>query len=109
MEKERITMKEAKQKFNNSLIRVGYCHLQSLLANLQPFAYSVNSFGWACDYYHLGSIVISTGYTPVGQQLPYEMVARYESQARESLANGEYDQIDLLLHEFVEEVEDYLK
>lgn len=60
----------------------GYCEAQYLLKVLDPFAYSAGAYGWACDYYYLTPyIVLSTGYSPVGECIPYDIVRKYEKKA----------------------------
>lgn len=60
MYKIKATKKEMKQ--NLYIIGVGYCKMQNLLKALEPAAYSSRREGWACDYYDIDDIIISTGY-----------------------------------------------
>ena len=64
------------------IIRVGYCNMQNLLAYKSAFAYSTRVEGWACDYYDIGGICISTGYSPIGNlQLDDNLTREYEQKA----------------------------
>ncbi len=82
MKKYRVSKKEIKAT-NNTVLKVPYCELQNLLAYSEPFAYSAGVYGWACDYYDIGGAVISTGYAPIGETVPYNLLDRYERAAEE--------------------------
>ena len=61
MYKIKATKKEMKQ--NLYIIGIGYCGAQNLLKALEPIAYSKRAEGWACDYYDIDDVIISTGYS----------------------------------------------
>ena len=73
------------------IYRVGYCKLQHLLRDEQAFAYSAGVYGWACDYYKVGDIYISTGYSPIGKAIDSELVRKYEKMAR-AITGKSYEQ-----------------
>jgi hypothetical protein len=62
-------------------LRVGYCKAQYLLSYESPIAYSAGDYGWACDYYNIDGVWISTGYSPIGRAVDYEMLKTYEYKA----------------------------
>ena len=68
-----------------NLLSVGYCDMQYLLRFENAFAYSKGVNGWACDYYEIEynnqSYVISTGYSPIGNRVDYDLVKNYEKLA----------------------------
>lgn len=80
-----MKIKTTKQFIKNNsatLWACGYCDLQYLLRAVDPFAYSAGAYGWACDYYNLTPyIVLSTGYSPVGVRLPFNIVKKYDNKA----------------------------
>ena len=72
---------------NYDVYKIGYCTIQHLLNGIEPFAYSARAEGWACDYYDLGGIVVSTGYSPTGTAVPYELSKKYDDKAAKVLGN----------------------
>lgn len=81
--KLKATKKQIKEGYNK-IIGIGYCNAQNLLAYQNEFAYSAGSNGWACDYYDVNGVCISTGYAYIHNQntnYDYEMLQKYESQA----------------------------
>lgn len=105
-----ITKKQIKEAcYKNELLKIGYCELQNLLRYKCPFAYSSSSYGWACDYYKIGNHVISTGYSPIGAQLPYELIKKYEDKAKKILEDKVGAEIELenLIDEFTIELNVY--
>ena len=102
-----MKLKASKKEFKGSnVLRVGYCKLQYLLQYKQPFAYSSGVNGWSCDYYDLGSVIISTGYQPIGKQVNHDIIATYEDIARKvssgTLNHKEKEKlIDNLIKDFV--------
>lgn len=67
MIKLRATKKEMRERFWY-ILSVGYCSMQSLLRERLPFAYSTRAEGWACDYYEVDGVLISTGYAPLSNK-----------------------------------------
>ena len=104
--KLKTTKKQIKDN-SRQILSVGYCALQSLLRYESPFAFSAGVYGWACDYYNINGVVISTGYQPIGTPPNYSMMAEYETKAQQ--INSDYSikyddqkaQTTTLLNEFV--------
>jgi hypothetical protein len=68
------------------ILSVGYCSMQSLLKERQPFAYSTRAEGWACDYYEVDGVLISEGYAPLSNKNmieDYSLIREYENKALE--------------------------
>ena len=80
--KLQATKKAIKNNFN-TVISIGYCDAQHLLHFKNPFAYSVGVYGWACDYYQIKNVCISTGYSPIGERVSYELLNELEHKAGE--------------------------
>ena len=107
----RVTKKEIRNSFQN-IISIGYCDAQFLLQYRSPFAYSAGTYGWACDYYDLGTTCISTGYSPLNGLKPdYDLLRRFEENAQRIVC-GDLDyetkkaRVDELLYQFVDAVLD---
>lgn len=75
------TTKKAINASGQKVLKVGYCDLQYLLEWLQPFAYSTRAEGWACDYYEINNVIVSTGYAPTGDAIDYSLIKEYEKKA----------------------------
>ena len=81
--KLRATKKEMREGYDK-VLRIGYCNAQNLLWGEEPFAYSAGRYGWCCDYYDIGGVLISTGYSPIeskGMRSDYERIREYECKA----------------------------
>ena len=101
-------MKEYEQ-----IICVSYCSLRHLLQFQDPIAYSTRAEGWACDYYDINGVLISTGYAPLSSKntnASYDMIKKYDDKARQILTNakaGDYyapaKKITKLLYKFIDE------
>ena len=108
--KIQTTYKAIRKEYGKNILRVGYCDLQYLLRYENPFAYSAGVYGWSCDYYDVGGVCISTGYRPIGKHVPYELVHRFEDQARHLAVDSDLDyetergMIDDLLSGFLREI-----
>lgn len=110
MLKFKVSKKEIKNN-SNKVIKAGYCELQYLLTNKKAFAYSSGVYGWACDYYNLGSgVILSTGYSPIGESVDWETSKKFDNEAKEILFNcrlsyeEKNQQISKLLNKFIETV-----
>ena len=79
--KLKTTKKQIKENFN-TILSIGYCDAQYLLDCKNPFAYSSGLNGWSCDYYQIGNICMSTGYSPIGTPVNYEQLRELEDKAR---------------------------
>ena len=85
MVKLKATKKEMREGYYY-ILSVGYCNMQSLLRERQPFAYSTRAEGWACDYYDIDGVLISEGYAPLSNKnmaKDYEVIKEYENKALE--------------------------
>lgn len=78
--KLKATKKQIRENFN-TILSIGYCDAQYLLYHKNPFAYSVGINGWSCDYYQIGNICISTGYSPIGMDVDYSLLKELEAKA----------------------------
>lgn len=102
------TTKKAIRESGQTVIKIGYCNAQFLLRFQQEFAYSTRREGWACDYYEVNGVIISTGYSPIGKQVEYDLIREYEEKARKicgDYARSYEDQkaaVNALLYEFIE-------
>ncbi len=107
--KFKATKKQMRDGYNK-IISIGYCNAQNLLEHKNPIAYSAGVYGWSCDYYDIGGVLISTGYAPIGQSPNYDIIHKYDSQAEK--INHNYNlsyeerknQVNGLLNEFISEV-----
>ena len=82
MIKLKATKKEMRKHWY--ILSVSYCSMQSLLKEQRPFAYSTRAEGWACDYYNVDDVLISTGYAPLSNKNmieDYSTIKEYENKA----------------------------
>ena len=82
MHKIKATKKEMRD--NYFIIGIGYCQAQYLLRYQNAVAYSARTEGWACDYYDIDNVIISTGYSPLKSKnvvCNYELIKKYEAKA----------------------------
>lgn len=95
------------------ILGVGYCSLQYLLKYEDPLAYSVGVYGWACDYYDIEGVIISTGYQPLSSKntvKDYNLIKEYDDKARELVNDCTYNYntrkrlVTELLSEFISKV-----
>jgi len=91
------------------IIGLDYCAAQALLEHETPFAYSSRAEGWACDYYIVEGVLISTGYAPLKDtrvSKNYAVVNQYEERAR-AVQRDDYEtrkkEVRKILIEFVAE------
>lgn len=86
------------------ILSIGYCDAQYLLKYKQAFGYSAGVYGWACDYYDIDGVCISTGYSPLSNRNmkdDYKLVREYEDKAR----NSTKEEIDVLIKELINKLE----
>jgi len=108
--KAKVTKKAVKANFI-TVISVGYCAAENLLYYKTPFAYSCGEGGWSCDYYDLGSVCISTGYSPTGTAANYALLRELDKQAAAIVNNNalpyaeKVDQVDAILRQFTHPAE----
>ena len=109
--KFKTTKKEMNSNFN-TIISIGYCNAQYLLKYQQPIAYSTRAEGWACDYYEVDNVLISTGYAPItpkNSKINYDMLKKYDDRACEIACDWSLDyqekckRIEPILKEFIKE------
>ena len=98
--KLKTTKKQIKENANQ-LYAVGYCELDSLLKYEYPFAYSAGVYGWACDYYQFDGVIISTGYSTIGEHCPYDLQKKYNNLAKKNHSRSEMGE---LLQDFLKEL-----
>lgn len=80
MRKKEVTTKWVKENFIT--LRCGYCDLQYIMVN-EPDYYNAGVYGWNCDFYRYGDIVISTGYRNMcGKDIPREIIANFNTIAK---------------------------
>lgn len=111
MQKFKATKKEMKSRYNQ-IACIGYCDAQYLLTFEEPIAYSTRSEGWACDYYDIDGILISTGYAPLddrNMKHSYNLTREYEEKAREIMCSQEKqeqqkEEVTQLLKQFINEM-----
>ena len=80
----KIKASKRDMKGNYHIISVSYCGLQYLLRYENAVAYSSGSNGWACDYYDIDNVIVSTGYAPISSKntnASYELIKKYELKA----------------------------
>lgn len=103
------TTKKAIKENYNTILKIGYGNIQNLLYFENPIAYSTRAEGWACDYYEVGNVIISTGYAPIGESVPYDLQMEYNKKAEEIRYSKDIqwedkkEQLFALLTEFVNE------
>ena len=98
--KLKTTKKQIKENANQ-LYAVGYCELDSLLKYEYPFAYSAGVYGWSCDYYQFDGVIISTGYSTIGEHCPYDLQKKYNNLAKKNHSRSEMGE---LLQDFLKEL-----
>jgi hypothetical protein len=110
--KFKANKKEMRNNYNR-IISIGYCNAQWLLKYKEPIAYSIRAEGWACDYYDIDGVLISTGYAPLtakNTHSNYDIARRYNEQAQEIACNYSLSyeerakQVNALLKEYIKEV-----
>ena len=110
--KLKATKRDVKARYNY-IAKIGYCNAQHLLNYEEPFAYSERTEGWACDYYDIDGVLISTGYAPIeskNTKCDYDTVRKYDEMAEKIAYN--YDlkyeeqkvQVEDLLQQFISEI-----
>lgn len=82
------TQKYIRALYGSSVFSVNYCGAWHLLRGLDPFAYNAGIYGWNCDYYRVGDLIICTGARAHGRDCrditnKYEKIATavYENRA----------------------------
>ena len=99
-----MKLKTTKKQIKESayqLYAAGYCELDRLLVYQSPFAYSSGVYGWSCDYYNLDGVIISTGYSPIGEIVAYDLIKKYNNLAKKAHSR---DEMGKLLQDFLNEI-----
>jgi hypothetical protein len=104
--KAKVTKLSVRQSFNN-ILSFGYCDIDYLTKYKKPFGYSCGACGWSCDYYDIDGVCLSTGYSPIGSNVDYNLIKAYELKAQKIVTNYnlKYDlkakKVNKLLSDFV--------
>ena len=93
----------------------GYCNMQNLLCYQDRIGYTCGVYGWNCDVYKIGDVVLTTGYRGmVGSSIDYDLLRDYELKAEKvrydfSLSyEDQRDKVNALLYELLDKAkEDY--
>jgi len=102
--------KELMREYYNNIISIDYRKAEYLLWYEIPVAYSVETYGWACDYYDVNSVIISTGCSTIGESLGYEIINKYNNKAKKIIFNNNLSygekkkKVNDLLNKFLKEV-----
>lgn len=105
-----LTTKKQVKNYYSNIYSIGYCDAQFLLEGVSPFAYSKGVYGWACDYYDVEGICISTGYNPIGENVNYDLIRKYDNKAKTIFDNYNIDyqkrknKVNKLLIKFINEL-----
>ncbi len=104
--KFKTTQKEIKNNYGY-VFKIPYCDAWHLLRGQEPEAYTAGVYGWNADVYSHGGVAIVTGYRPIGEVVPRELLKKYEEKAKKiyNKNNYKYDtkmkKINKLLDEFI--------
>lgn len=65
------------------VFRCGYCDLQYIMVGVEPQYYNAGVYGWNCNIYQYGNIVITTGYRNMrGSLIPDDLIKKYSENAK---------------------------
>ena len=112
--KVRITKKIVNNSFRR-VYSICYCSLQTLLSESAPAFYTCGIYGWNADIYDFGDVAIVTGYRPFGEDVPFEIVEKYEVKAQKIKEKYAWDYsrqkkvLNKLIHEFLADVQEEAK
>ena len=101
-----MKLKATKREIKNHyyyIVGVGYCEAQHLLNYRSPFGYSAGYYGWACDYYNIDGVCISTGYNYISNKnttCDYKLIREYDDKAQ----GKTQEEREQLLQEFISKV-----
>lgn len=104
--KAKVTKTAVKQNFS-TILSLGYCDVQYLTYFKRPFGYSCGVNGWSCDYYDIDGVCLSTGYSPIGSDVDYKLLVKFEKAAQKIVTdyNINYDlkakKVNKLLTDFI--------
>ena len=108
--KTKTTQNFIRAVYGNSVFSVGYCGAQHLLSGTSPFAYNAGIYGWNCDYYNFGGVIICTGYRPHGRDNrtitgKYEKLARAIYENRSLSWEERNEQITAIRYQWIAELD----
>ena len=103
--KLRTTKKQIKRQAHK-LYSVRYCGIQHLLRYESPFAYSAGVYGWSCDYYNVDGVILSTGYSPIGEIVNYDIFKEYDDASRQT---EDRETVSVLLNQFINKIQEETK
>jgi hypothetical protein len=107
------TTKKAIKEGYDKIVSCGYCNAQNLLKYSTPIAYSTRAEGWACDYFEINGVLISTGYAPLAPKNTksnYNIIHEYDQRAYNIIKDTSLNykeqesQINMLLKDFINAV-----
>ena len=81
--------------------RVGYCHAPYLLDSSLRTRYRAGIYGWNYDAFDIQDITITTGYRPIGGELPRELYADLNERAKDASAAEKAGLLVLIFGDFV--------
>lgn len=92
-----------------------YCSMQFLLRYQDRIGYTHGVYGWNCDVYRIGDVVLTTGYRGmVGSPINYDLLRDYELKAEQICCDysisyeDQRDKVNALLYELLDKAkEDY--
>mgnify|MGYP000553496838 CR=1 FL=1 len=100
--KFKTTKKDMKNGYYE-ILGIPYCDMQFLLYYYSPIAYSTRREGWACDYYVINGVCISTGYDHLDSKnmtCDYALIREYDKLA----INKTKEERDQLLFELLDKL-----
>jgi hypothetical protein len=106
--KAKTTKKEINSRFRN-VLNIDADEMNSLLYFNPAFAYSTRVEGWACDYYEIGNICLSSGYSPIGKHASRDLQKSFDIKAKKVLQSTFFKtetkqkKINALLLQFAEQ------
>lgn len=105
--KIQVTKKMIKENYKN-IISIGYCNVQNMLKGKNATMYSAGIYGWACDYYVIDNeTIISTGYSPIGNDVSSEIIKKYETRS-ENIKYSDYNNWDEYIKELEKVLNDFI-
>ena len=68
--------------------KAGYCELSNICKYIESDYYNASGYGWNCDIYIAGDIMISTGYRNMrGKIIPSDVLKKYDNIAIDIINN----------------------
>lgn len=103
--KTKTTKRAIMNTFTN-VIKVGYCDMQSALAQREPNFYTAGVYGWNADVYVIDTdTVIVTGYRPYGNvELSRNVIDTLNTCAKSARQSFNYDAAESLARKNLDEL-----